>query len=62
MPKSLILTVGQYFEYTPVPNEEIFRKIIVYLIKPKGRGQFFLTCILKHAYFIHIGGIHDNFP
>ena len=38
MPKSLILTVGQGFEYASVPNEEIFVKNIVYPIKSKERG------------------------
>ena len=37
-------------------------KNIIYPIKSKGRGQFFLMCILEYAYFIHIEGIHDNLP
>ena len=60
MQKNSILTVWQSFEYASVPNEEIFRKKIVYLIKSKGREQFSLMCILEYAYFIHIEGIHDN--
>ena len=62
MPKSMILTVWQGFEYASVPNGEIFGKNIAYPIKSKWRGQFFLMCILEYAYFIHIGGIHDNLP
>ena len=62
MPESLNLIVWQGFEYASVPNEEDFQKNIVYSIKSKGRGQFFLMCILEYAYFIQIESIHNNLP